>query len=415
MAPSTTPWKRLSGELAHSRSRDFERRVLPLLRLRWPTMIQSAEQDIHDRSGIDLFTPSDTVRFPCAVQCKGFYSSEALERSHLSQIQKSIEDFRTSKFAANKYILVHNRDRDTPKIRDAIASHLDRLQSEGRADSAEVWGRDRLLDWADEELERLLVNRIRDLSTTLLRKHTSVFRFGDVFLTEVPFSTEQIRFRRAAQPEMTGKRARLTADISDGLLGETGKKWKFLVGLFGAGKTTTALRAASHRNSTALYIRCEDLSYGGETLSTNLVLRRFLQTLPIFDDVLAQDRDLIETLAGPVLRRILSRHDSPFALILDGLDENRFFATPRGLAGLASMLSELTCPIILTTREGHFRSCISDLGDFVQHLSRKGGASVEGKLIELHSWTDNQVMRFLDLCSERGTAEEQIVLARIRV
>ena len=64
--------QKLSRTLARAEERDFERKALPCLRLRWPTMQQAPSTASWDRKGIDLFTWEEQGPFTCVVQCKGF-------------------------------------------------------------------------------------------------------------------------------------------------------------------------------------------------------------------------------------------------------------------------------------------------------------------------------------------------------
>jgi hypothetical protein len=67
-----TQYRILMGELASADSREFERRVLPILRLAWPDAIAPPALNWLDQAGIDLMVWSDAQPFPLLVQCKGF-------------------------------------------------------------------------------------------------------------------------------------------------------------------------------------------------------------------------------------------------------------------------------------------------------------------------------------------------------
>jgi len=49
------------------------------------------------------------------------------------------------------------------------------------------------------------------------------------------------------------------------------------------------------------------------------------------------------------------------ALIIDGLDESRTYASARGMTQLTNELAELRCPVVLVTRKSHFDSTFGNL------------------------------------------------------
>lgn len=81
----TTQYRILVGELASSDSREFERGVLPILRLAWPDAIPPPALNWLDQAGIDIMIWSDAQPFPLLVQCKGFKVAE--EEMGKSQIR----------------------------------------------------------------------------------------------------------------------------------------------------------------------------------------------------------------------------------------------------------------------------------------------------------------------------------------
>src|SRR5258707_865854 len=96
-------WQRWSGMLARSTERDFERLVLPFLRLFWPTIDQVPARGNWDSAGIDLLVWTEGNPFTCAVQCKGFAVQE-LGRDQLRQALESIESFSSSGHRCDIYL-----------------------------------------------------------------------------------------------------------------------------------------------------------------------------------------------------------------------------------------------------------------------------------------------------------------------
>ena len=107
--PRHGAWRKWSGILATATERDFERKVLPFLRLFWQFLQQLPARGPWDAKGIDLLVWADSGPFPCGVQCKGFQVQE-LGDDQIRQVIKSIKAFRESDAVCDTYLLIHNRD-----------------------------------------------------------------------------------------------------------------------------------------------------------------------------------------------------------------------------------------------------------------------------------------------------------------
>ena len=151
-----------------------------------------------------------------------------------------------------------------------------------------------------------------------------------------------------------------------------GTRWTLLTGPFGTGKTTAVLRVTKELGRDAIYVRAEDMSDGGGGIGTNLLLARIVTAAHLFNDLEDASRPIVDRLAGETLARILRSQDTNLTLIIDGLDENRIYYRLDGIRRLTNELAELSCPVILTTRQEHFDAMFSNFEKSFVDMSRKG-------------------------------------------
>jgi hypothetical protein len=136
--------------------------------------------------------------------------------------------------------------------------------------------------------------------------------------------------------------------------------------VFGAGKTTAALEASSRGVYTSIFVAASELGRRAQRQGFATIGQEIADTLRIFSVdadpidgffVLEEkDEETFTDLAGPALASLLRSQTPDHILVIDGLDENRIYLQPDGLQLLNNQLSELGCPIVLTTRLEHLSS-----------------------------------------------------------
>jgi hypothetical protein len=199
--------------------------------------------------------------------------------------------------------------------------------------------------------------------------------------------------------------------MRDLILSPTEARWTLLTGTFGAGKTTAVLQAAASKATAPLLIECRLLpALSNQLNSTSVLLEESLKTLRTLDEFSDADRQIIYELAGTTFKVMLKRPDTKFVVILDGLDENRFYSHQRGMEFLSNQLAELNCPIVLTTRLEHLNAMFGDFSSAFQEFSVKYAPKRDARLLQLDPWTVDQAISLCDLviCELRGIQRSRL-------
>lgn len=388
-------WMQLSGELASATGRNFERLVLPLLQLSWPTLFRPPDRDELDKAGIDLAADFNGFRLGCVVQCKGFYAADSLTRDHLAQIRGSIDSFLQSRFTTDEYVLLHNRDSRDQEVGELVKTELARLTKAGKAKTARLWDRHEFIHDLKRKVRGHVIQEMGIRSSEHLQKMSQLFHFGNVYLPRIPVSEQELVFRRGEVPKLLPAKPPEVQELFMMISDPSNARWTLLTGIYGAGKSTAVLHAVGRGNRMIIYARCSDLHFRDGGVGTNLLMETILESFGLFSEWESEHRAKLLRLSGTMLRAALENELTEASLILDGLDENRIFATPHGMMTLSSLLAELRCSILLTTREEHFRATFANFDTLVANHSTKGGGGRHARVLRLEPWGDGQVIEFL--------------------
>ena len=388
-----------SHELAVATERDFERKVLPHLRLHWPELVQALPRRSWDQKGIDLLTDPSSAPIDCIVQCKGF-EVEQIGDDQVRQIRDSISVFRDSDKTCRTYLVVHNRDHRDPALLPKIRPHLDELCELGKAEEAEIWSRQEVVKKSREAIRQRIDEELRERSTLLLERESQLFDGLGHWVMSVPCAEQKLKFKRFEPCKISHLSNYKTRDVRDILLTTSNTRWTMLTGHFGMGKTTAALLTAKFADRSVIFIECGNLPIAGLGSGTNALLAESLKTLGLFADNNEDERRLYEFLAGRTLAQLLKAQSDDYLLVFDALDENRFYARLRGLHLLSNQLAELSCPIVLITRREHFEETFGDIGSALFEWSTKNAPKREARVVDLGLWEIEDVCEFL-----RGSLE----------
>jgi hypothetical protein len=385
-----------SGRLALSQERDFERLVLPFLRVHWPAIEQVPARQGWDRKGVDLLPWTAEPPFAVGVQCKGF-SVHELGASQIDQALKSIDAFEHSDIQCTQFILLHNRDGRNRDFVRIVENRLRRLVMHGRVTSAQLWDRKRLLDEACQALKRRIDSALRKHSTQLLESYRVRIPLSEAYVSVVPLTEARLVFRRdepCSVEAVGGTRPRRAANW---LVSDSEARWTLLTGDFGVGKTTTVLQAAQNSPQILILVPANRLPSRELRRGTTLFLEQVVGALDVLSDFIPEDRLVLEELAGPVLSHLLERPNNDYVLVLDGLDENRAYSNLEGLETLSNQLSDLRCPIILTTRQEHLRALFGNFSQAFQEFSTKNRPNRKARLLTLENWGIGEVRKLLSV------------------
>ena len=389
-------WKRWSGALALASERDFERLSLPFLRILWPAIDQSPPKKGWDSKGVDLLVLSEVSRLPCAVQCKGFVVQD-IGPDQTLQVRRSVQKFSQSGLLVDTYLVLHNRSGSNPEFRREITSMLQQIEESGQALRAELWDRHKLLSICRSRLEERIADGLHERAEELSEYYSNFFLHGSTLLRTVPVTESRLRFRRF-EPCTVAPIASCSRSVSDLILSPTEARWTLLTGTFGAGKTTTVLQAAASKASAPVFIECRLLpALSNQLNSTSVLLEESLKTLRIFDEFSDADRQIIYEVSGTTFKVMLKRPGTKFVVILDGLDENRFYSHQRGMEFLSNQLAELVCPIVLTTRLEHLNAMFGDFSAAFLEFSVKYAPKRDARLVQLDPWSIDQAISLCDL------------------
>lgn len=300
--------KHHSGFLAVADRDEFERRVLPFLRLHWPTIQQAPRMRGWDAKGIDFLVWADEGPLPLVAQAKGFLV-QTIGTDQIRQIETSIDAFESSDVAADCYLLVHNRDNRSEELRRRVVAKLERLVVTGRVKRFEFWDRLATLDRSYDRMVELLSARLRQRAAELERRFEQVVRFGEVHVPAVPYRESRIEFRRDEPARLEQTSSVRVGPLHEGLLEATGFRWTIVAGRFGTGKTTVILHAALAATRIALVVPCTTLPGRGGPVSTSELIEGAIKGLDVLSDFNDADRPILEEVAGGVASYLLRLPD----------------------------------------------------------------------------------------------------------
>ena len=389
---------------------DFQRKVFSLLRMLWPDLQEAPRLKHWDRKGVDLMVWADTGPFPCVVQCKGF-EVLTIGESQTTQTLRSIERFRESDLTTVVYLVVHNRDGSNRNFADRVGDALARLVAEGKAQSAMLWDRQRVVHELFRHIETLLVSALHQSSRNLFSAFRRLFRFASTQLSVVPAEEHELVLSRTTAPAIRQIQSVGLKDIAAFIQSSSGTHWTLLTGMFGMGKTTAALLAATNSEAPVLFLPAGSVPFpvfsGG---NTNLLTRFVVESLDLLEAIGDVDKEDFYAAAASVLSYLLREKDSNFLFVLDGMDEHHFLTTAQGLQRLSNQIAEFSCRVVLTTRQEHLYSVVGDFNTAMGEVSTKFGPRT-ARVLQLHPWTSTQVERLVKAAVDEVVGEERLRLS----
>lgn len=392
---SSAPFKRLGSEVAGAIGPALATKLLPYLRAFWPALAPSSVE-LRQSAGVDLIALDVDGGIDVAVACFGFAGSGGLETHHLPILLDAIARFQSASVTCRDYLIVHNLDGRNRDIEAQVARHANAMIADGNVVTVRNWHRTELLGEVEDRLRALIRERLHEQSELMLGQMSALFGAGSGFVNKVPVLDQQLRLRPGDPPVIEPSNPPVKVEPVADMLGAPGAhRWSLLTGLYGSGKTSTALHAAADRSHEVVYVHAGSIEPRRGENSTNIVMSRIIEELRLFGDQDDADRAILERLSGPLLRSLLSSEQSTETLIIDALDENRSLASPEAITAFASTLTELRCNVVLTTRQEHFRATFGNFDHLFEGLSWRGGGNRNIRLLELQPWLETQVIELL--------------------
>lgn len=386
----------LSAELAAREGLDFQRRVLPLLRVIWPEAIESPQLRSFDRAGADHLVWSDTLPLSLVVQCKGFQCGEhELGSAQIAQILKSISSFRASGLRARKYVIVHNRDGRCEALRHQAAIELDKLIRSGQVDDAELLDRRSFLQRVFNRMHERILDAVRIGITSATDRLSDIEPAPCIPVEVVPLSSQVLRMDQHQLRSLSSPVEALD-DPARLLLSAYNDGPTLLLGEFGFGKTTSIVRVVSDVSVNAIFV------HGALITATTNSTKDLLSLAIPFDDVLVhvdtEDQHYVRKVARAAWERLLSDPDTPLLLVIDGLDESMLLSRRGGIQWLFNALRQVRVPIMLTARTEFWLSRIDDFQMSFGILGRgttKSHGHQRINVVELQPWSDVQIQEMV--------------------
>jgi hypothetical protein len=379
----------LSRQLIACSGSAFRSAVLPFLRAAFHESALAWQPASVSELGEDHIVWWSGESTPLVTACLAFSGPELGE----AEVRKVIRRFAGSAARTGLYLLVHNCESRSREAREAIATELQALVSEGRAEQAECWDRQRLLEQAFNGMLRHTWASLRDtnLSTAPLEALRS--QAGFVPLEEVPCALSLLRFNQHQLCEVVPQPQELL-DPAAAILDPAGEPLTLVTGEFGLGKTTAVARAVARETRPILYVAGARISK--ETVSKKDFLQQCFDLEKLFSGFPAEDHPTLEKLSRGVIEYLLQDEESQTLMIIDGLDESAFLARRGGFQQLFNILQEVRSPIVLTLRtelwDRGAESFAAALGQPAGHGEKRNRKI---RRIDLLAWGDDRIQMLI--------------------
>ena len=338
--------------------------------------------------GIDFVAPRASGRLECAVCCRTFPGGKPA-LSGVVSVEETIRAVSESDIRCRVFVLVHNADRNYPEFNNRVEAALKRVSGR-RTRIAEAWDRQTLIHRTSRKVMEFLEEAFRRNSTELLHGQQRLFRFGQVYMPNVPIIDPKIVLRRFRRSSQEASAPSETRDVATFLRSSQESTWTMLAGPPGAGKTAAVLHAARSLERVVVVVPSAALSVFEVPRSVSKFLEDLARALGVFsafEDV--HDQELLYRVAGPVLAESLETENSPYLLVVDGLDENRPALERERVEQVVKHLSGLRCQVVLTMPETppeKFAETLRKFAEVKNHPRRLSlGAWSKGHMVALAS------------------------------
>ena len=384
------------AELAVTEDRDFERKVLPFIRLVWSDATAAPVMRSFDQAGIDILAWGDDSRLRLAVQCKGFrVAADELGGDQVDQCARSIAAFQRSEIPVDTYILLYNRDGRNTEFAKAVRQELGRLVDSGQAQRAELWDLNLFLRRSFAAVYTFvrdaLAARSRSMAADVLENEPTLC----VPLETVPLRTSLLVIDPYRLRDASRSKDNVSRPARELLALDKGVNISVLIGEAGFGKTTAALDALQNEPRGVLYLPARTIA--AQTMGTKDLLQQTVELDELLPKAEPSVLEVFRRLARPAIEYVLKDPDYPVALIIDGIDESVFLSRRGGLQGLFNALREVRVPIVITARTEYWMArqmeFTTSFGMTAASKARRERNVRRVKLTELLPWRDGDILK----------------------
>lgn len=391
------PIRAAAGALRAQERLGFQRACLPYLHvLIGPHVLETPEMGGWDAAGADHLAWGDGGPLEAVVQCKGFLVGDAdVGRGQAAQCVRSVESFAGSGLRTRGYLLLHNRDGRNAEFREPVDAALAALVKSGAAGWAQCWSPRQFLQAVCDALAPRVDAAWRRAGREQGARAARLL--GSETVTAVPFRRGRYRFSGSGLPGGLDA-GTWVGDPVDALDAEDGVS--LLLGGFGQGKTTTALRLADRLGRRALYLPAARLR---DQPSGRSMFEHALDLDAVTEGLASEALAVAEPLVPVVAELLLSQPRDDVLLIVDGLDESPAAHRRNGLAQVLNSVAWTRVPVVLTMRTEFWHARSSEI-EGALNASRGAGTALPA--VELAPWGDEEVLALVRLARESATNGE---------
>ncbi len=398
----------LSRQLIACSGPAFRSAVLPLLRVAFHESALDWRPTSLPELGEDHIVWWSGEGTPLVTACLAFSGPELGEKE-IQKVREVIRQFAGSAVQTEHYLLVHNCESRSREAREAITAELLALTSAARADRAESWDRQRLLNRAFNGMLRHTGTYLKEKNLSTAPLEALKAQAGFVGLEEVPCGLSLLRFNQHQLFDVVPQPQELL-DPATAILDPGGELLTLVTGEFGLGKTTAMARAVALETRPIVYAAGARITKG--TSGKKDFLQQCFDLEQLFSDFPAEDHETLELLSRAVIEYLLQDAESQTLMIIDGLDESAFLARRGGMQQLFNILQEIRSPIVLTLRtelwEQGIEGFAASLGQPAGHGERRNRKI---RRIDLLSWGDDRIRMLIR--RHREAASDPTVQARL--
>jgi len=354
-----------------------------------------------DTSGIDIVVPADIDgQFALGVQCKGFAVADAeIGSSQIRQCLKSIRKFAGSSFPMEEYWLVHNRTAAGKAFYDAVHDELKKLVQDGRVATTCLLDRDEFLTRVFDGVFRRFRQFVGKKASQFRHEYGGRLGLSDSPIEQVPYQVQEVRVSQYGFHDSAATQSRL-GDPAGEFVGRKGtprSRLGLLLGEFGMGKTTLALRLANQPECVLLYVPAA--TFPPSVSGTKELLKHLFDMDDFLVGFRETDHPLIERMVRLMSEKLLSENSNKIMLVIDGLDECPLLTHGVGFTTLFDALSNIRASAVLTMRTEFWRARVEAfLAGYEGRAApqKRSDRNRRLMLIELAPWTNEQISRLID-------------------